>query len=360
MLAAVLRQVGDDELDVVDDLEIVEPGPGQVQVKIEATGLCHSDLSMMTGVIPGLTPAVLGHEGAGVVEAVGEGVTRVKEGDHVIVDWCPPCGSCAYCGELGASHLCTDGLGTIAVTPNFLEGGSPVFGFAGNGTFAERMILLEAGVIKIDDDIPFEIASLIGCGVMTGVGAALNKAKVQPGSSVVVFGCGGVGIAAIQGARIAGAAEIVAVDLNEGKLETAKGFGASHAVVPDDLNGLKAELTGGEGFDYAFEAIGKSLTMRAAWDAIRRGGTACIIGAGAVDDFVTLSAFEIFSTDKSFVGSYYGSGDNGYWFPRLLRLWKAGRLDLEGMISRRMKIDEINDGLEAMRAGDVVRQVITF
>jgi S-(hydroxymethyl)glutathione dehydrogenase/alcohol dehydrogenase len=359
MQAAVLRQVGDEKLDIAD-LDLVEPGPGQVQVKIEATGLCHSDLSMMTGVIPGITPAVLGHEGAGIVEAVGEGVTKVKEGDHVIVDWCPPCDACAYCGEFDAAHLCTNGLGTIAVTPNFLENGSPVFGFAGNGTFAERMILLENGVIKIDDDVPFEIASLIGCGVMTGVGAALNKAKVEPGSSVVVFGCGGVGIAAIQGARIAGAAEIVAVDLNEGKLDTAKSFGASHAVTPDNLEAAKAEITGGEGFDYAFEAIGKGATMRAAWDAIRRGGVACIIGAGAVDDFVQLSGFEIFSTDKSFIGSYYGSADNHYWFPRLLRLWKAGRLDLEGMISRRMKIDEINEGLDAMRAGDVVRQVITF
>jgi S-(hydroxymethyl)glutathione dehydrogenase/alcohol dehydrogenase len=359
MQAAVLRQIGDDKLDIAD-LDLVDVGPGEVQVKIEATGLCHSDLSMMTGVIPGFTPCVLGHEGAGIVEAVGDGVTSVKEGDHVIVDWSPACGTCGYCTNLGAPHLCNEGLGQIAVKPNFLENGTPVFGFAGNGTFAEHMILVEAGVLKIDDDIPFEIASLIGCGVMTGVGAALNKAKVQPGSSVVVFGCGGVGIAAIQGARIAGAAEIVAVDLNEGKLATAKTFGASHAVQPADLESVKQELTGGEGFDYAFEAIGLASTMRSAYDVIRRGGTACIIGAGAGADVVSLNGFEIFSSDKNFVGSYYGSGDNRYWWPRLLRLWKTGRLDLEGMITRRMKIDEINDGLDAMRAGEVVRQVITF
>jgi S-(hydroxymethyl)glutathione dehydrogenase/alcohol dehydrogenase len=231
---------------------------------------------------------------------------------------------------------------------------------AGAGTFAEEMIIPHQGVVKIDADIPMEIGSLIGCGVMTGVGAAINTAKVTPGSAVVVFGCGGVGISCIQGAKVAGASVIVAVDLNDQKLEDAKRFGATHSCKPEELDSLKASLTGGDGFDYAFEAIGLPSTMRASYDAIRRGGTACIVGVGKLDEFVSFSAFELFFSEKNLVGSYYGSADVRTDFHKLLGFWKEGKLDLDGMITRRIKLDEINDAFAAMQRGEVIRQVISF
>jgi S-(hydroxymethyl)glutathione dehydrogenase/alcohol dehydrogenase len=222
------------------------------------------------------------------------------------------------------------------------------------------MIMPQQGVVKIDPETPHEIASLVGCGVMTGVGAALNTAKVTPGSSVVVFGCGGVGISAIQGARVAGASEIVAVDLVDSKLEDAQRFGATHAVKPDDLDGAKQAITGGDGFDFAFEAIGLPVTMRNAYDVTRRGGTTCIIGVGGLDKTVSFNAFELFFDEKKFMGSYYGSADVRSDFNRMLNLWKNGRLDLEGMISKKITIDDVNDAVADLKAGTVIRSVITF
>ena len=359
MRGAVLRQTGDEGLDVVDNLEIADPGPGQVKIKIEATGVCHSDLSGMNGTIPQPAPAVLGHEGAGIILEVGEGVTSVAVGDHVIIAWSPPCGTCVICVDRKSPHLCEAFMGGMGDT-KYTEDGNPLFGFAGAGTWAEEMIMPEQGVVKIDDDVPFNVASLIGCAVMTGVGAVINTAKVEPGSSVVVFGCGGVGISVIQGARIAGAAEIVAVDLVDDKLETAKQFGATHSVKPDDLAALQAEIGHGDGFDYAFEAIGSSVTMRAAYDAVRRGGTAVIVGVGKMDDMVSFSAFELFYSEKALLSSYYGSTDVRSDFHLLLRLWRQGKLDLEGMITREIELDDINDALGAMARGEVVRQVITL
>jgi S-(hydroxymethyl)glutathione dehydrogenase/alcohol dehydrogenase len=359
MRGALMRNPGDDTLEVVDGLEIGEPGPGAAQVKLGATGVCHSDLSVMNGTIPQPPPVILGHEGAGIVTAVGEGVPGLAEGDHVIIAWSPACGTCADCVDRKSPHLCQGFLFNMAIPKYKLEG-EDVFGMAGAGTWAEETIMPWQGAIKIDDDVPFEVASLIGCAVMTGVGAAINTAKVVPGSSVVVFGCGGVGISCIQGARVCGAAEIVAVDLVDDKLETAKKFGATHAVKPDDLAALQAEITGGAGFDYAFEAIGRPQTMRAAYDAVRRGGMAVIVGVGRAEETFELSAFEMFYSEKTLVGSYYGSTDVRSDFARIIRLWKAGRLDLEGMITRRIALDDINDALGAMERGEVVRQVITL
>jgi S-(hydroxymethyl)glutathione dehydrogenase/alcohol dehydrogenase len=360
MRAAVLRNTGDDKLEVRDDVDLADVGPGQVKVDIKATGVCHSDLSAMNGTIPQPAPFVPGHEGAGVVAEVGEDVTSVSPGDHVIVCWSPPCGNCAYCIDRKQPNLCSNIQMATMGAANFRIDGAPTFGMAGAGTFSESLLLAEQGVVKIDDDVPFEIASLVGCGVMTGVGAALNTAHVSPGSSVVVFGCGGVGISAIQGARVAGAAEIVAVDLVDSKLEDAQRFGATHAVKPDDLDGLKATLTGNDGFDYAFEAIGSPITMRAAYDATRRGGTTCIIGVGGMDKEISFNAFELFYSEKTFVGSYYGSADVRSDFHRMLRLWKTGRLDLEGMISRKLGLEDVNDAIADLKAGAVIRQVITF
>ena len=279
MRGAICRTTGEEKVEIVDDLAVADPGPGQVKVHVHAAGICHSDLSGMNGNLPQGAPFVPGHEGAGEVVAVGDGVTSTKVGDHVIVAWTPPCGRCKACLR-GQPNLCVDIFFAIAGAAHFTSGGSDIFGFAGTGTWAEEMILPEQGVVVIPDDVPYEIGALIGCGVTTGVGAAVNTAQVEVGSSVVVFGCGGVGISAIQGARLCGAAEIVAVDTVPEKLEDAKRFGATHGVHPDNLAEVSAEVTGGEGFDYAFECIGIAPTFRAAWDATRRGGTTVIVGAG--------------------------------------------------------------------------------
>ncbi len=360
MRAAVLRNIGDEKLEIRDDLTLAPVGPGEVKVKIHATGVCHSDVSGMNGTIPQPAPFVPGHEGAGVVAEVGDGVTSVQSGDHVIIAWNPPCGTCTFCVERQQPNLCLNLLMTAGLTPHYAQDGAPIFGFAGMGTWAEEMVVPQQAVVKIDDDVPHEIASLVGCGVMTGVGAAINTAKVVPGSSVVVFGCGGVGIAAIQGARVAGASEIVAVDVVDSKLEDAQRFGATHAVKPEELEGAKATITGGDGFDYAFEAIGLPQTMRSAYDVTRRGGTTCIIGVGSAAQTVTFNAFELFFDEKTIKGSYYGSADVRRDFARILNLWKHGRLDLEGMISKNITIDAVNDAVADLKAGTVIRSVISF
>jgi S-(hydroxymethyl)glutathione dehydrogenase/alcohol dehydrogenase len=356
MLAALMRNVGDDALEIVDNVELDEVGPGLVRVAIRATGVCHTDLSVLNGTMPMGAPLILGHEGSGEIVEVGPGVTNVAVGDHVIVAWVPPCGECRYCLG-GQANLCMTGM-TAAMTPHFRLDGEAIGGLAGCGTFAEEIIIPAQGAVRIDDDVPWDIASLIGCGVMTGVGAAINAAKVQPGSSVVVFGCGGIGVSIVQGARVAGAAEIVAVDLIEAKREDAKRFGATHAVAPDDLATVSAELTEGQGFDFGFEAIGLTSTIRATYDAVRRGGTAVIVGAGSFAETVSFSAGELFLSEKTLKGTIYGSADVRTDFHRLLRLWRSGRLDLEGMVSQRLGLKDINKAFDDMRAATVIRSVI--
>ena len=359
MKAAILHNVGDTELDVRDDVTTTPVGAGKVRIRIKATGVCHSDLSAMNGTIPVAVPAVLGHEGAGEVVELGPGVTSLVEGDHVVVCWSPQCGVCKDCVN-GQHQLCMAYMINAFSDAHFQLAGTPMFGMAGAGTFAEELILLEQGAEKIDKDVPHDVASLLGCGVMTGVGAAVNAAKVEPGSSVVVFGCGGVGISVIQGARIAGAATILAVDMVDSKLAWAKQFGATHAVKPEDLAGAQHELTGGVGFDYGFEVVGRSQTIKAAYDATRRGGTTVVVGVGRADDMVELSAFDLFYAEKNLRGTYYGSANIRRDFPRLVALWRAGQLDLEGMITHRLALDDVNDAFGRMQAGEAIRQVITF
>jgi S-(hydroxymethyl)glutathione dehydrogenase / alcohol dehydrogenase len=359
MRAAVLRNIGDDKLDVVDGLELGVVGPTEVRVRIHATGVCHSDIHGIEGTLPTQTPAVLGHEGAGEVLEVGSSVTGVAVGDHVVIAWSPPCGRCMACVDHKQPHLCVMIQFSSAANPHITEGDTPVFSFIGAGTFADEVIVAQEACITIDADVPWDVASLIGCGVTTGVGAAINTAEVEPGSTAVVFGCGGVGISVIQGCRIAGAATIVAVDLNEGKLEQAKTFGATHAVTPDALSDLKREVTGAAGgFDYAFEAIGLAQTVRAAYDAARRGGKVIVVGAGSTKATVEFNMLELFFQEKTIMGSYYGSADVRSDFHRMLRLWRAGRLDLDGMITKRLKLDDINDAITAMRKGEAIRSVI--
>lgn len=356
MKAAILREL-DKDLEIRDDVSLAELKPGEVHVELVSSGVCHSDLSCQNGTLPSSFPAILGHEGAGIVREVADGVTDVAAGDHVIISFMPACMHCGPCLR-GQSYLCSSLVPMLA--PRFVVDGEPVMGMGGCGTFAEELIVPSSAVVKVDDDIPLETASLIGCGVTTGVGAALNSAQIQPGSSVVVFGAGGVGIAAIQGARVAGASQVLAVDLVESKLGYAKQFGATHVCTPDAFEQLKGEITGGEGFDYALECIGHPTTIRATYDAARRGGIAVIVGAGRADHTVEFNAFELFFGDKTLRGSMYGSANVRTFMPKLCGLWKAGKLDLEGMVSRRIALEDVNDAFRAMKAGEVIRSVIDY
>ncbi|MGW3242728.1 Zn-dependent alcohol dehydrogenase [Streptomyces sp. NPDC001070] len=356
MRAALLQEIGQDKLEVVDDIEAVGFGPGKVRIRLRATGLCHSDLSAMSGVLPQPAPFVPGHEGAGEIIETGEGVEGLKAGDRVLVCWLPACGACPACRR-GQSHLCLAGF-MNAGTPNFRRPAGDVFGFAGTGTFAEEVVVAAPCAVPIPDDLPYEIAALIGCGVTTGIGAALNTARVTPGSSVAVIGCGGVGISVIQGARASGAAEIIAVDPVESRRDAALRFGATDAVAPEELGEAKARVTGGEGFDCVFEVVGRSATARTAYETTRRGGTLCVVGAGAMDDLLQINMFELFFDEKRILPSLYGGGDVLRSYDRVIRLWRAGRVDLEGLITHRVRLDQINEAIDQMRSGEALRTCI--
>jgi S-(hydroxymethyl)glutathione dehydrogenase/alcohol dehydrogenase len=356
MRAAVLNAIGDEKFEVRDGVETIATSPGRLKVKIHAASLCHSDLSVMNGTLPRPTPIILGHEGAGVVVETGEGVTRVKPGDRVIVCWRPSCGECRACRR-GQGNLCA-----VAASgePPFRIAGRQVHSFMSNsGTFAEETVISEAGSFRVPDDVPYEIGALIGCAVTTGVGAALNTARIQPGSSVAVIGLGGVGIAAVQGARVAGAAHIVAVDPVARRRDWAMKFGATEAVAPEELADVAARLTGAEGFDYVLEAVGKPGTVRAAFDATRRGGSVTVIGAGSTREQVPVSLYELLS-EKKIQGSYYGGADVDETFDKVITLWRAGRLDLDGMITHRLGLDDINDAVMQMHTGEALRTTLAL
>ncbi|MFH8565164.1 Zn-dependent alcohol dehydrogenase [Streptomyces sp. NPDC017988] len=356
MRAAVLHEIGQDKLEVLDDVEALGFGPGKVRIRVRATGLCHSDVSAMNGVLPQPAPFIPGHEGAGEVLDVGDGVSGLAPGDRVLLSWLPACGTCPAC-KRGQTQLCLAGF-MNAGTPNFKRPGGDVFGFAGTGTFTEEVVVDAGCAVPIPDDVPFDIAALIGCGVTTGLGAAINTADVRAGSSVAVIGCGGVGISAIQGARLKGAAQIVAVDPVASRREAALGFGATEAVPPDGLADAKQRITAGEGFDYVFEVVGKSATARTAYETTRRGGTLCVVGAGAMDDHLQLNMFELFFDEKRILPSMYGGGDVLQSYERAIALWRAGRIDLENLITHRVRLTEINEALDQMRTGTALRTCI--
>lgn len=360
MKAAVLNQIGDDQLAVRDDVTTTSPKSNEVRVRLKAAGVCHSDLSAMDGTLPAMSPAVVGHEGAGEVVEVGSGVTDLSPGDRVVLAFVPPCDKCADCVR-GQPHLCAVYAVAAFTDPRFRLGEQEVFGFSGVGTFSEEVVVPREGVVSLPEDIPFEIAALLGCGVLTGVGSVINTAGVEPGATVVVIGSGGVGISVIQGARISGASEIVAVDPLTEKHAMAKKFGATRAVTPDDLPELIQSLTGGAGFDYAFEVVGRASTIRSAYDAARRGGTMVIVGAGGPEEKVEFTAQELFVNEKKVLPSFYGSVDVRRDIDRMVALWRAGRLDLEGMVSSRIRLDDINQGIDVLqRGGNVIRQIVTF
>lgn len=362
--AAVLDEVGGPF--AVEELDLRGPERREVLVKLVASGVCHSDWHLVTGATAHPLPVVAGHEGAGVVEVVGDGVCRVRPGDHVVLSWAPDCGRCFYCLR-GQGNLCDTFLEPIWAgtmldgTPRLSRSGEPVFHYCGLATFAERAVVPEESCVVIRSDISLEVAALVGCAVATGVGSVLYSADVRPGSSVVVFGCGGVGLSAIQGAVLAGARVVIGVDNVPGKLEMAARFGASATVLAgeDALEEIVA-LTGGRGADYAFEAVGDPAVQRAAIAAIRPGGVAVLVGLAPVDVSTELSLAQLTRQEKTVRGSYYGSVNARRDFPLLLEMYMAGSLKLDELVTRRFKLEAINDAFRAMLDGDVARGLVVF
>ena len=342
---------------VIEEVEIADPAPGEARVRILASGVCHSDLHHIQRDTYLVLPAVLGHEGAGVVEAVGPGVTRVKPGDRVIIAFGSKCGECYFCLR-GLDHLCERPLPAHV---RLRKGEQPLTPLLGVGSFAEYANVDATNLVPIPDEMPIDRAALIACGVTTGIGAATKTVKVEPGSSVAVIGIGGVGLNVVQGAWLAGAARIIAIDTLDYKLELARRFGATHVVNAQQEDPIEAvrRYTGGRGADYAFEVVGFSKTIEQAYEMVRRGGVAVVVGFGADDDFVRLPA-SLMRSGKSLVGCFYGSVQPHVDIPRYVDLYLAGRIKLDELISRRYRLEEINQAFDALRAGEVARSVIVF
>ncbi|MEY2570549.1 MAG: S-(hydroxymethyl)glutathione dehydrogenase / alcohol dehydrogenase [Acidimicrobiaceae bacterium] len=360
MRAAVLRSIPG-KLEI-EDVSIDRPGPHEVLVRTAAAGLCHSDLHFMEGKYPCPVPAVLGHESAGVVEAVGDQVSYVQPGDHVITCLSVYCGACEHCltGHLSlcdrreATQRPADGPQRIS------QEGNPMYHFFDLSSFAEQMLVHEHALVKISKDMPLDRAALIGCGVTTGLGAVFNTARVEPGTTVAVVGCGGIGLNCIQGAAIAGAARVIAVDMVPAKLELAKQFGATDLV---DASGGDAvqqvQALSGGGVHYAFEAIGLKATAEQAFAMLRRGGTATVIGMIPLGETVEIPGYELLY-EKRLQGSNMGSNRFRVDMPRYIDLYLQGRLELDALVSQRIALEDVNEGFAAMKSGEVARSVIVF
>ena len=348
----------------VQTVDLDDPSDGEVLVRIAAAGVCHSDLHLIKGEWTTPLPAVLGHEGAGVVEKVGAGVTRVKPGDHVILNFRANCGHCHYC-VVGRPVLC-DGIDTprsamFDGTVRLHRNGADIHHMARVSCFAEYAVVPESGAVPVRKDMPLDRACLIGCAVMTGVGAVANTARVRPGDTVAVIGCGGVGLNAVQGAVLAGADRIIAVDLLDNKLEYARQFGATDVINAGngDAAGRVLEMTGG-GVDFAFEAIGNPAAIQQAYEMCRMGGTTVIVGMAPEDDVLEFNALSIPRTERAIVGSWYGSARPWVDLPRLADMYMRGRLKIDELISRSYPLEQINEAYDALQAGEVARSVLTF
>ena len=346
----------------IEEVEIDQPKGREVLVRTVASGVCHSDLHFVEGLYPFPAPAVLGHEAAGIVEAVGESVTDFKPGDHVIACLSVFCGHCEQCLS-GHPYRCSNKTETQRPNtdkPRLSQGGKMVNQFLDISGYAEKMLLHENALAKITNDMPLDKAALIGCGVTTGVGAALNTAKVEPGSTVAVLGCGGVGLAAIQGARIAGARKIIAVDMFENKLAMAKRLGATDTVDSSSTDPVKAirALSGG-GVDYSFEAVGLKTAAEQAFYCLAVGGTATVIGMIPVGQKVEIEG-RYFLSERRIQGSNMGSNRFRIDMPRYIDFYMQGRLNLDDMVSRKARLDDVNEAFRAMKAGEVARTVLMF
>jgi S-(hydroxymethyl)glutathione dehydrogenase/alcohol dehydrogenase len=364
MRAAVLTEINK-PLQILD-LEQAPPQAGEVRVKVKAAGVCMSDWHIMNGDWPLPLPMVLGHEAAGVVSETGPGVDHVKSGDHVIFSFRPHCGRCRYCSS-GQTVLCIGHNdtprwrmhdGTARVRLN----GEPVNQMARIGTFSEEVVCPSEQVVKIRDDLPFTHAAIIGCSVATGIGAVIRHARVPAGSSVLVIGCGGVGLNIVQGARLAGASPIIACDLRDNKLNYAKTFGATHTInaTAADVVERVREVTGGLGVDTAFDAIGSEQTALQVIDAVAPGGRAVLVGIPAFATRAPINPSQIVYGEKMISGTYYGSVRPNVDFPMLADLDMEKKINLDGLISRTYEFDQINKGFALMLAGEVARGVIVF
>lgn len=348
----------------VELVNVKPPREDEVVVKLVASGVCHTDLSVVQGKLPVPPPAILGHEGAGIVEEVGSAVTHLQPGDHVVLSWVQSCGSCAYC-TAGRHYLCDFGIrkameGQEAV---FTKDGMDIARMAGVASFAERTVVRASGAIKIRPDAPLDRACLVGCGVMTGVGAVINTARMRPGETAAVFGCGGVGLNVIQGAALCGAATIIAVDLLPRKLAWAKEFGATACINPQEVSDVPdaiRSLTDGVGVDYAFEVIGVPAVITQAFLSTRRGGKAIIVGVPGFGQDVSIPGSILALEERGVVGSLYGSANMRRDIPRLVDLYMNRKLKIDELISRRITLDEVNDAFTAMEQGEVARSVIMY
>ncbi len=347
----------------LEEVGIDDPGPGEVLLKTVASGICHSDLHVIEGSLPMPPPCILGHEPAGIVEAVGEGVVDFAPGDHVIGCLTSWCGVCKFCTE-GRPYLCpTQFAGRPEGSkPRLVDAkGDPLMQFANLSSFAEQMLCPQRSLVKIRDDMPLDRASLIGCGVTTGLGAALNTVHVRAGSSVVIIGCGGVGLAAIQGARIVGASRIIAVDAQSWKFDLARKCGATDCIDATDGDAVAAvhALTGG-GVDFAFECIGLVPTVQQAVAMTGRGGTTVLVGVVPITELVPVSAADLTLQEKKITGSYMGSNRFRFDMPKYIDFYLDGRLFLDEMISSRIALEDVNEAFDHMRKGEAARQVIVF
>lgn len=359
MRAAVFVETGGDL--VIENIEPSAPGPRDVVVQLGASGVCHSDLSIKNGFVPMMPGMVLGHEGAGTVVDVGSEVTKVSKGDKVIASFIPACGVCPSC-LADHSHLCDTEMEVMMAPRGTRADGSMYMTMTGLGTFAEAMTVNQSSVVKVDTDIPFDQLALIGCGVTTGVGAALNTAQVHPGATVAIIGCGGVGLSVMQGARIAGAARIIGIDQGTEKKAAAEAQGATDYVdgLAGDPVAQVMEITGGRGADYVFEVtIGTQETLTQAYGMTSKAGTMVMVSMPRMEGTFTLPTFDLFFSEKTIKGSKYGSSQVRRDFQRFVNLAETGRLDLGGMVSRHISLDDVNAAFTAMENREVTRSVIT-
>ncbi|MET9379402.1 Zn-dependent alcohol dehydrogenase [Streptomyces sp. NPDC002992] len=356
--AAILPAVGS-PLEIAG-IELPEPGPGQVRIRLAAAGVCHSDLSLSNGTMRVPVPAVLGHEGAGTVLSVGEGVTHVAPGDAVVLNWAPSCGTCHPC-SIGEIWLCADALTGAANVHAVTEDGTELHPGLNVGAFAEETVVAAGCVLPVPDGVPLTDAALLGCAVLTGWGAIHHAARVRQGESVAVFGVGGVGLATLQAARIAGASTIVAVDVSPEKEALARAAGATEYVVASETTAREIrKLTGGQGADVAVECVGRAVTIRTAWDSTRRGGRTTVVGIGGKDQQVTFNALELFHWGRTLSGCVYGNSDPAKDLPVLAEHIRAGRLDLSTLVTERITLDGIPGAFDNMLAGKGGRALVVF
>ncbi len=358
MRAAVFVETGGPL--AIEDLEPAPPGPRDVVVQLGASGVCHSDLSLKNGYVGIMPGTVLGHEGAGTIIEVGKEVSHLKKGDHIVASFIPACGVCYFCLR-DQSHLCDTEFNVMMAMRGKRPDQTDYMTMTGLGTFAETMTCDQTSIVKVETDVPDDQLALIGCGVTTGVGAALNTAGVEPGSSVAIIGLGGVGQSVLQGCRIAGAAQIIAVDPVEMKRKFAESLGATDLVDTNEGDPVQQvkDLTSGRGVDYAFEVIGLPETTLQAYNMIRKGGTAVMVGMTRAEAEVTIPTFDLFFNEKTLKGCKYGSGQVRRDFQRFADLIETGRLDTAAMVSRTVALADVNEAFRAMEAGEVIRSVIT-